>query len=1029
MVQRALILWIAVAAVAGATRAQHGSLAPIEAPLQAELPALAEQSGWGVDPGAADAAPRPVLLLGNGHVFARCGDGLRTNGLMGITGPGYGGGPAWSPDGDWGELACTVLRQGADWTAGPGRVRRVRGAGILVTEEGDGQGLVLRTLTVALPGRAEIVRVLQLVNRGGATARDLRLTARWPGARPGDGALAGALTRSLAAAAQQAERRGVLSMSDAVPADDGVLRSGEAFDLPVGGTAAATLRLLLTATALPIAEADLLPPTPAAALATVRDTLAWWRQELADTVQFAGEPRRLVDLLEDWKVALIALQDAQSGAVLPMLHHRRAVLRDLGGALLGCLRLGLWDRARAVLRFEFAAAARSGRIAASWPLDDPATAPDRPLAGWDGLEVPGGDLASWIVLHHYWYLRATRDAATIRRHWPLLEACVKRAPRRHDVLLPLHGTEPWTHGGLYRLHPEVVGNDSRWPADAPQDGRRAWSFASGLLFVQAVAALGGMQDQLDRVEQPGRWRNGAPEPRPGAAWTRRAIELVQALEQHYWVEDAAWFAPALSPLTGEPHPAPQAEIGLLPVWTGMLLATGDRATRHLRGTLASLWHDGGRLGSSPTVAAATPLAQAAAIVALSHFEGAERGAAWQAMLDLADPSGSWQRVHGPAVPAGTPDAAVGLRWGPWEGGIAVDALLYGLTGLRIAAAPGIDEEWLRLRPALPPGSSSCAIRGMRHDGIGFDLHLDEVIGPLDADEREVNEQLPAERRRDPESSHRRLRFALLPTRLPPGSDHGFAVVHSMGTQFQEYLRAGEPMVRTEYWTAGDAMLASRAGPPPGPHAVLPPPDGTTWIVLSCRDLAASVYRGEGMALLDTGLPHLERRLAAWLEAAPAARVLADWGWDRTGTVTFATPDAMARVARMLASATAADREVVRPGFVEPFEQRASEVWRPTAAEAGCLSVSGPGPMMLRTQLPAQSVTTVLRLGCDAPVRLLIDGHEKLHVPQPVWPLEPDQHAVALPPHAAPLTLELELAGSGRRSLFVRVTDACGRPPQ
>lgn len=345
-----------------------------------------------------------------------------------------------------------------------------------------------------------------------------------------------------------------------------------------------------------------------------------------------------------------------------------ADLDDQTGAVLALLRLGHWQQARAVLEFEFACIRRRGAVTASLPrlADDPEPAPLGPARDWDRLEVPGGGTAAMLVLQHYWYLRATRDTALIRRHWPLLEACVKRTPRQHGVL-----------------------------TRADSDG--AFALADAAVLLQAVFCLGGMQDQIDRIEHPERWRLRPPQPRPGAGYCGSALRLLQQFERQFWVDDAGRFATALRPASLWPEPAPQPVAGLLPAWAGMLTTTGDKTVRHAQAMLSAL-----RLRDDHAAAELAVM-----LTALTQFEGAERVPTLAELLrcDIA-----------------------ALRLG--DVGRAVDAALFAVSGLRCAASPGVDEDWLRWRPELPPGAHRLALRCVAHGAFAGDLCIDDQAGSL-----------------------------------------------------------------------------------------------------------------------------------------------------------------------------------------------------------------------------------------------------------------------------------------------------------
>jgi hypothetical protein len=460
-------------------------------------------------------------------------------------------------------------------------------------------------------------------------------------------------------------------------------------------------------------------------------------------------------------------------------------LRDATGPLLAWLRLQRYELAREILVTERRCALRPGGIKAEFPVADIGGPAERDAAGpadWSGLLVPPGDLAAWIVIHHGWYLRASQDVATVRSHWPFLEACLRRLPRREAILIPGEGTEPWM--------PEPGSAD-------PQ----TWSFANAALFQLAVSMMGSMLDTMDRIEHPDRWRDAPPDPRPGAAWSRRSIQLLHELERRFWCEEQGMFAPVLDP-TAVGAGSPFAEANLLPVWAGLLATTGDKTRRNALTTLRHLGSRDGLLLGGGKDGQRSGLGQAMLLAALVQFETSERPAAVRQLLDLALPEGGLARAYAQdGKPIGDADMLAT--------GAALDALLFSICGLRIAACPGFEEEWVRLRPELPPGARTAVLRDFGHDGWRADLWLEHRDGPLDDSERAANAVLPEEQRREPTANHQRIHFALALRSPDPPAGHRLVLLHVRGVQFQERLRRGETFARTAFAETQESVLPER----------------------------------------------------------------------------------------------------------------------------------------------------------------------------------------------------------------------------
>jgi hypothetical protein len=374
---------------------------------------------------------------------------------------------------------------------------------------------------------------------------------------------------------------------------------------------------------------------------------------------------------------------------------------DTTGPLLACLWLGDDARAGALLAREGDAAVRGGDRDLDWAT------------------------TAWLLVHHYWFLRATGDAATVRERLPGLLA------RAADLA----------------------------PTDAHADDGDDAGFAAAVLRLHAVACCGGILDSLDRVEHPTRWDAGPPADPPGAAWARRARLLLDDLERRFWSARAGMFAPTALACDGE-H-TPTAAANLLPCWIGMLATTGDKTAQNAIAALQRLGIDGVHVGVAAPEQGAAALAQAMAVVAVSQFGG-----------DPGPPLG--------ALLAQLPPGCAAT-------GAAVDALLFAITGLRLATGPGIDEDWLRIRPALPPGVRRVVLRGLRHDGWRADLTLERRTGPPGEAEADLLRRCgETDARADP-----RL-FGTLILRSPDRSPGGRrAVVHCGDRQLVARIRAGE----------------------------------------------------------------------------------------------------------------------------------------------------------------------------------------------------------------------------------------------
>lgn len=233
-------------------------------------------------------------------------------------------------------------------------------------------------------------------------------------------------------------------------------------------------------------------------------------------------------------------------------------------------------------------------------------------------------------------------------------------------------------------------------------------FETAAMHVHGLFCLGAL----------GEWRDHGPQGRDhgrggrrgtGTAWTQQAIERQVALERRSWQPGLGCFRAVVThgalavPAAAEPST-------LRPASAGLLLATGDRLPRHLATTLAH-WEQ----AAAPRTVTDVALALGTATQLLD--DGA-RARAWAALLAMAD---------GPL----TDD----------EAGLVLDALLFALTGVRLATGAGLDETWQRGAPWLPPDHDHLTVRGLVAGGACYDVVLEARHGPRRSDEADPSAHL------------------------------------------------------------------------------------------------------------------------------------------------------------------------------------------------------------------------------------------------------------------------------------------------
>jgi hypothetical protein len=270
------------------------------------------------------------------------------------------------------------------------------------------------------------------------------------------------------------------------------------------------------------------------------------------------------------------------------------------------------------------------------------------------------------------------------------------------------------------------------------------TFAEAALLPHALFCLGSMLPSCGQQQA-------------GAECTRRAVEAWLELERQTWQPGRGHYR--ARPTHGEIRlPEPPEPSVLAPAAAGMLVATGDRLPRHLEASLPVL------LAQPPT-----GIRDAAWVLGGAVQRGDRRqiDTAWNALLAVAT-----ARVGGSAGDAGR----------------GLDAMLFAVTGLRLATGAGVDEHGTRWRPHLPPGHRQLALHGIVADGARFDLDIRARCGALHDDEHRDASLLD-----HPTGS--RLRVAITLTHA--GDDAPRTIVlQGSGLQYLARLHVGERLQRS-----------------------------------------------------------------------------------------------------------------------------------------------------------------------------------------------------------------------------------------
>lgn len=990
----------------GPVRAQG---TPVPAPLGELIPALGEQSSWEQDTRYEGPKPdkkkRGVYPVGNGVVFGYQGLGQRANTLQGLTGPGYKTPSGQGPRGHFGESTLELRANGTPLDLPVQRVRRVRGANFVVSEDAQEKGITLRVLTFAAPGAPTITRIVEIRNEGTTPATGLSLTANLEGGTISDGSL----TKISGA---DAEARALAMRFDHGKAQDGMLVE----ELAPLAPGAATRRVLTLETATgktaPKAIGSLID-AGAAADATLKS----WQQQLASTTRIDTDHKKLKDLIEDWKVLNLVQRDARSGLVVPMVGKRGFRLRESVGPMLMFLRFNQWAEAKHLLEWIHDATRLLGEVPNEAPLD----LDFAPLAGketdWDAIRVQDSEIPSWVILLHFWYWRITQDIDLIEKHWPLLEICLKKQRRDPDgSLMTFQGDEAQLAGAFASLYPDRLAKDPFLVADDAAQGRKTFSLMNGVMFLIAMQGMGEMVDGLDKKKNPSAWELEKPAVRPGQRYVERTFKIMAEIEQKYWLVDKGreYFAPAISPVNRKQHEAPFADFNLSPLWLGWTFPTGEKSRDNLRNSLALLPWTGARVGMTPTVRKTTGFTQAMLLTALSERDCKDRLDAFDVVLKLAEPAGEWGELYDED---GRPIAGYDLEWPnrclPWESGVNLDALLFGITGIRYVSVPNWDNSDIRLELRVPHGAKFVTLRDQKKDGRHIEIYMNETFAKLTDEERKANEQKKPEERRDPQQDYRRLKFRVELLSENPKRGYYDVGCNAMGTMYVRYLWKAQPVAEVEFWTEDkEVFLPEKASDQPWPFQTPVAQTGADLLFLGARSVGAELVGKDKVTVVDTGLPMQPAMLANLLVDAKGALVhkslFVDHGADQPGRATLKT--------------SAFWTDPAWTGALTRFRELGGKV-----LSAGYVELAGSGDKETTTKLVATSTKAcevVLRVGNSRGIRVR-RGDAEIFAAAAAGAM-PDTGSVLLklPEGKTELTVVLE---KGEAKAWLRLTDPRGLP--
>jgi hypothetical protein len=1041
-----------------AQEAQSQVYQAIPAPLADSIPSLNKQSSWEQNTTYKGRQPnksqRGVYPVGNGKVFCYMGLGERANTIMALTGPSYAHTAQRLPRGNFGELTMDLGAQDLPMQ----RVRRVAGANFVVTEDRSKDGLALRTLTFAAPSSTTITRVVQVLNGTKASMKGLKLFARLSSPAKARG-------KNLIVSHQDYEAAISLSAAS-IEGNALVTTLGE---LPAGTSSESVLTIST-------GNKDTRATDPSMNLAqqAAKKTTEWWRNKLRHTSKLETDHRRVMDLFGDWKILMLTMRDAQSGVVAPMVTRRGAMIRESSGPLLTFLRYNMWDEARGILDYFYNAIRLTGAVREHYPTDlDFSGLKDQ--ADYSHITIPSTDLASWVVVHHLWYFRATRDAQFIKQRQSFLHHCLTKQKRGKKTLMHFSGHENFIRT-LYELDINALPSNPLFIAENPKQDRKSYSLTGSVLFLMAIQGYGDMLDGIAQMENPEAWVNGVDaDKRPSYKWVKRSFTAMTDIESNFYVtnlrfpiredidsslkfgEDwTGFFAPALSPVAGQPHKEPFANINLMPLWIGFTFPTGERSQHNLRNTLGRLRTakspSGKRLntlvGTTATVGHFTGDVPGMLLTALVERNGVDRSQALQDLMTIAEPACEWAVLYNPkGRPIASPkDPEWPDRMSPNECGINLDAMIFALNGIRHVNVPNFDNKSIKLKLRLPPGAKFLKMDNLKKDGRAFSVHIDEFFAPLSPDEIKQNDaQTNKDYKKDPNIDHRRFRFRmrLLSDNPPKGRYQVDADVS--GTMFVRYLFRGRvngqsgDIDEREFWQESKErfFLDEYASTTPSNQA-LSKTEGAQLLVLTNRSQCSEVLGTENVSYVDTGLPFSGRDLVKLMiqdGKATHPKLMLDVDYDASDRRSFKQQRfwGSKNWEKALADYEAAGGKIITPQFVEQFEVERDRVGEnktfvPVAAPGGRLQLDSKGPATTRFLVRSKTAREdlVLRLGTGCGYTLLCNGQILAEQSGPRTAIR-DSDSLLLSLKQGENIMEIRLHADGPHILFAQITDSDGLP--
>jgi hypothetical protein len=435
----------------------------------------------------------------------------------------------------------------------------------------------------------------------------------------------------------------------------------------------------------------------------LQETRDWWQTWFADALTLETPDERINEFIPIQQY-LCRIQQAEPGGYSPMYMYTTCWVRDSNGPVRFMTQSGKFEEVKRYLDYYYACCAREKRIPMNWPLDvsapGPATAID-----WSKAPTERAEVASFLILQHYWYWKQSGDLTPIKEHWGYLRRNLLGQRLDAQGRLPFHGDETYRFPG-YQIFESTQKEPTDWVSMDLLSADSAWEY---------VAAAGAMRE----------WAEELGKTQEAAEYDRLGQKVRDALERDFRMDDRGYYAAAISDFSGEQYRYPFANIALQPAWLEADLAwwTGDPSediepVRSGVAALTHLWKDTGTVRATPGCGYYVGMTPGQVVWALARDQRGSLDRALEGLIDAASPAAEYAEMIAPD------DNPTDKYWGknrirPWEGGINGEALVTALLGLRIWGP----ERSVSLYPHFRPGWKTLRARNIRVGASRLDAEL------------------------------------------------------------------------------------------------------------------------------------------------------------------------------------------------------------------------------------------------------------------------------------------------------------------